>query len=46
MVQFELVEIGVNPKIGVLYKIRDFRPLSRFISKTIQHRAIVTVERR
>jgi len=27
------------------YKNRDFRPVSRFISETVQYRAIVTIER-
>ena len=29
---------------GVVYKFRDFRPISRYISQTIQDSAIVTME--
>jgi len=30
---------------GRVYKFRDFQPISRYISQTIQHSAIVTMER-
>jgi len=49
MTQFCEIPTGSAPvralNTGGVYKFRDFRPTTRYISQTIQDSAIVTMER-
>jgi len=45
LMKFEWVAFSGVPNGGAVDKIGDFRPISRYVSETVQHRNIVSIDR-